>query len=224
MPASLERRILIDAIHAICDAVNFRLYGYSEFHSGPEPDWSTHCQRAEEAVNEIQETIWGGAGKWIAQALGTPPGQWTTELLRTVSRVELLLDTYDSPYSDRENEEKELSLLGSFLRDCAGDLIDADAYGFDEPAPQSAAGAAPEPVLDETDVKILKALAEYKHAVQLFDLAMSAKCDRDECAKRITPLIEHGFATWKYPKIRKKRPPVAITQKGLDYLSRLKQN
>jgi hypothetical protein len=91
-----------------------------------------------------------------------------------------------------------------------------------EPTEQAKGGGGVEPVLDETDVNILKALATYSLAVQLFDIAMKAERDRDICAERVKLLIEHGYAVWKYPKTKTNRPPVSITGKGQAYLAKLK--
>jgi hypothetical protein len=74
---------------------------------------------------------------------------------------------------------------------------------------QSATGplGTPDPPLDETDVKILKALAEYPHAITRIDLAMKANIDRGNCGKRVRRLAAHGY-------VFAGKKNVGITEKG----------
>jgi hypothetical protein len=83
------------------------------------------------------------------------------------------------------------------------------------PATDATEGVKPDPVLDEIDLKILKALANHNHAVKTVDLAMTVGHDRDTCAEHVKRLIDLNYAARKST-----RSGVAITEQGSTRLNR----
>lgn len=51
-------------------------------------DWASHSKIQHDSIDEIRELVKAGADRWISPTLGTPPGQWTTNLLTLIREIE----------------------------------------------------------------------------------------------------------------------------------------
>jgi len=54
-------------------------------------EWQDQHQKQKEAMETIRRLIGAGVDRWIHPLLGTPPGQWTTKLLRMLRELEGML-------------------------------------------------------------------------------------------------------------------------------------